>query len=53
MAIICVYKGIVETYVFLTKNEKWINSNYFHKFSNILMKLERNTTMAQSHCGCV
>ena len=53
MAIICVYKGIVETYVFLTKNEKWINSNYFHKFSNILMKLERNTTMAKSLWMCV
>ena len=53
MAIISVYKGIVETHVFLTKNEKWINSNYFLKFSNILMKLERNTTMAKSLWMCV
>ena len=25
----------------LKKNEYWINSNHFHKFSNILVKLER------------
>ena len=42
MAITCAYKEKVETHVLLTKNEKWISSNFFHKFSNILMKLKRN-----------
>ena len=40
---ILAYKGKVERHVLLTKNEWCINSNYFHKFLNILMKLERNT----------
>ena len=40
MAITCVYKGKVETQVLLTKNESWMNLIHFHKFSNILMKLE-------------
>ena len=41
MAITCAYKGKVETHVI---NQKWVmdNSNDFHKFSNILMKPERN-----------
>ena len=43
MTITCAYKGKVETQVLLTKNEKWINSNHFHKFSNFIMKLKRNT----------
>ena len=43
MTITCAYKGKVETDVLLTKNEYWINSNHFHKLSNILMKLERIT----------
>ena len=34
---------IVETHVLFTKNEKRINSNHFHAFSNILMKLEKDT----------
>ena len=43
MTITCAYKDKVETYALLTKNEQWINSNHFHKCSNIIMKLERNT----------
>ena len=42
MAITCPYKDKVETHVLLIKNESWINSSHFHKFSNIIMKLERN-----------
>ena len=42
MAITCVYNGKVETHVLITKNEQWINSSHFHKFSNILTKLEIN-----------
>ena len=42
MAITCACKGKVETHDLLTKIEQWINSNHFHMFSNILMKLERN-----------
>ena len=43
MAITYAYKDKVETHVLLTKNEQWINGNHFDKFSNTLMKLEKNT----------